>query len=718
MSSSDLPVYQFKSALPVKAVDRDGKDAMLPDDPYFLLGNYRTKLFVHSSGRYQFLTGERAWARINATEQANYGWNESEITFDDTKGKKKRILTGINSISADTSLVHKQFGVGFAKYNYAVDDGIQCTRIISVKPSLKINTGNPSFIVTVQLKNSGKKNRTLTYKERMVVNYQLVGTQFFENKPLSYKTKISVDKTGFFAVADLSCQQNAFLHFPQKSERYIYDIDPPSVFMYSNNANVKISGDTLATEIQFVIKPGQVKTYQIVIGINDRKNFASVQKQIDDLWTNAEFENPSEGLFAMEWKRKLPDFSAEKDVVLKREMLWNAHVLEALANYSDYYKETYIPQGTVYSFHFGDNISNRDHMQAALPACYTNPALAKSSIRYVIKHSETDGEIKRGNAGYGYTPPSIYKESDEQLYFFNTLSEYLLITKDYAFLNEWVGYYPAESEKQDVLLTILKKYFIYLRDEIGTGQNGLVKLLNSDWSDSFLHEYSPNKYSWSAESHLNSAMVLAILPKLITALKQSENQNALTFIDALEKYRASIEKAFMADLDDRKFAARAYLNDRIKFGLDKVCIEPQGYLLQIPELSKERKVEIYNYVKEKVFKPEKIGFRTRETPIWGKPDGEDGGIWYSLEYAMLIGVSTFDKEEAKRLLKKMSFDNFAESYPDYWVGQWTAPDNINSTLSGREGLYHFWEPYIRRSFQGYCSHPHTWPLFCYFKLKE
>ena len=65
--------------------------------------------------------------------------------------------------------------------------------------------------------------------------------------------------------------------------------------------------------------------------------------------------------------------------------------------------------------------------------------------------------------------------------------------------------YPAEDGKTDNVLNILNKYFIYLREEIGTGVTGLVRILNSDWSDSFFHDYSPNKSSGSAESHLNSA---------------------------------------------------------------------------------------------------------------------------------------------------------------------------------------------------------------------
>ncbi len=722
-SSTGLPIYAYRGSLPVKAVDRAGKDAMLPNDPYFLLGNYKMTLFVHASGRFQFLTAERAWARINAGEQANYGWNDTQLTY----GKKTLKLVGIPYRGSD-AVVKKNFGVGFARYDYPVEDGLACTRLISVKPSLKIHTGNPAFAVTVTLTNKGNKPKELTYSERMLVNYVLIGTQFIDkkNRPLSYQPSITIDDGKETAVARIASTANTFLSLPNKDQRYLYDLAPPVVFMYVKNtrlgkqtAVVKNENDTLSAELKTVLKPGETQSFQLIIGIHDKEIFRSVQQQVADLLGNAQQVDSTQGLFDAQWKRKLPDLSAEKDDVLRREMIWNAHVVEASAKYSAYYKETFIPQGTVYAYHFGDNISNRDHLQAALAACYTNPDLAKSSIRYVLKHSEEDGEIKRGNAGYGYTPPSFYKESDEQLFFFNTLSEYLLITKDYGFLNEKVAYYPAENGKSDAVVSILKRYFVYLRDEVGRGSHGLVKMLNSDWSDSFFHTYSPNIYASSAESHLNSAMVLAIFPKLIDALKQSKNPDTDSFIVALENYRASVAKAYFEDFGDRKFSARAYLNATLKFGLDNVCLEPQGYLLQIPDLPKARKKEIYEYVKRKNFSPEQTGFRIREKPLWSsRGDGEDGAIWYSLEYPVLLGAATFDKAEAMALLRAFSFQNYAARYPDYWVGQWTAPDDLNSTLSTRQGLYSFWEPDIRRAFQGYCSHPHTWPLFCYFKLRD
>lgn len=728
VSEKGLPVYKYTGKLPFNAIDKNGKDANLPEDPYFLLGNYRMTLITHASGIYQFLTAERVWARINAAEQPNYGFNEASIIFENNKIRRKIALTGLRSIATDPASVQTDFGIGFARYTYKLSEGITCIRLLSVKPSRELNGGNPSFVVTVIIKNNGKKRQKLSYSERMRVNYVLNSTQYTDKqkRPLLYDVKINSNPDKHFAVADLSYKTNEFLVLPETNQRFIYDIDPPSIFMHLKNAGdkytseIKGNSDTLAANIATSIEPGEAVCFNIVIGIYCFKNFKTVQNQVDDLFRNAGFDEYLEGLYVRQWKSKLPDLSSETNEVLKREMLWNAHFIEASATYSDYYKETFIPQGTVYSYYFGDNISNRDHLQAALPTCYTNPQLAKSIIRYVIKHSDIDGEIKRGNSGYGYTAPSIYKESDEQLYFFNTISEYLTITGDYNFLKENVIYYPAEYGKTDTVLNILKKQFIYLRDEIGIGQHGLVKMLNSDWSDSFFRDYSPNKYAGTAESHLNSTMALAVFPKLINALTQSGNTETNPFIDALEDYRASLEKAFMKDLGNRKFSARAYLNDHVKFGIANVCIEPQGYLLQIPGLPKERKKEIYEYVKSKLSTPEKIGIRTREKPLWsGHPEGEDGGIWFSLEYPLLLGVATFDKEDARSLLMKFSFQNFAKHYPEYWVGQWTAADEVNSTLY-REGLYDFWVPSQdrKKAFQGYCSHPHTWALFCYLKLVE
>lgn len=726
-TSQGLPVYQYLGNLPFQALDNEGNDSRLPEDPYFLLGNYRLGLFTHVSGTFQFITAQRAWARINFNEeQPNYGSNSAYVLLKQGKKSTQTDLVGLGSIASDPQRTRRYFGVGVARYEYELSQGVSCTRIISVKPSEKVNEGAPSFLISVTLRNDGKKPREVEYVEMMPVNYVSMNMQLDlpHQRAMRYPVQFSAEDDGRSVVAHIDACANRFLALPSKHQRYMYDVNPPSAFMYANadggiDSSVKNHGsDGLKSEFRFSLAPGESRTLQIVIGLYDKERFGSVSRQVESFLQEAD-KSDHEGAFAALWKKRLPDFSNEKDEVLRREMLWNTHMIEASAKYSEYYGETFIPQGSVYSYHFGDNIANRDHLQASLGACYYNPQLAKSCIRYVMKHSESDGEIKRGNSGFGYTPASIYKESDEQLYMLNAVSEYLRITNDYAFMDEEVQLYPAEYGQNEKVLTLLQKYFIYLRDEIRTGPTGLIRLLNSDWADSFLHRYSPNKYEWSAESHLNTAMALAVFPKFIDCLRKSAREDVHTFAKAVEEYRMQLEAAYMKDLGSRPFSARAYLTPKLRFGTDNVCIEPQAYLLQIPTLPEERKRAIYSYVKQRISDPEKIGVRNREQPLWDAKGGEDCGIWYSLEYPFLLGVATFDKVEARKLLRKFTFDNFAKHYPQYWIGQWTAPDEINSTTY-REGLYSFWISIsnYRNGLQGYCSHPHTWPIYCYYKLNE
>lgn len=86
---------------------------------------------------------------------------------------------------------------------------------------------------------------------------------------------------------------------------------------------------------------------------------------------------------------------------------------------------------------------------------YTNPALAKSCIRFALKHSLENGEIKRQDIDYGYCDPGVYMESDAQIYMFMAVGEYLRLTGDYGLLDEEVSYYPVEHGKKDTVLPAL-----------------------------------------------------------------------------------------------------------------------------------------------------------------------------------------------------------------------------------------------------------------------
>ncbi len=729
-SRHGLPAFAYLGALPYRGVDREGKDDLLPDDPMFILGNYRLTVFAHVSGVLEIMTGERAWARANASaERLNYAEHSASLSL----GARTTELVGVTSLAADPARCQRLFGVGFARYDYQISPTIKCTRMVSVRPSPAVHRGNPTLVVTVTLRNDGGVAERYAYREQVGNRYVTADTQ--RSAPgvrrARYEATVTVHKGGKLALSRNRFRPQRMRLDDARHQASPDDIAPMHLFMaaaapagVSSPASGPQSGGLLA-QARGTLAPGQSVSFDIAIGLVT-EGMEQASSQVRELFKGARRDNGGEGLFQHEWRAALPDLSGEANALLRREALWNAHCLEAMATWNAYFGETFVPQGQVYSYQDGENISNRDHAQAVLPLAYTNPALAKSTLRYMFKHTTPTGEIRRGNSGVGHSAPNIYKESDEQLYAFMAAGEYLRVTGDHALLDEAITYYPMESGRRDTVLGMLKRHFVYLRDEIGVGEHGLIKMLNSDWSDSFFHTVPVNAVAHSAESHMNSAMALAVVPPLLDALKAARRGAAADLIAQLGAWTDDLQRAFLADLGERDFAARAYMGGSVgssgehkgQFGMDTVCIEAQGFMLQMTGLPASRKARMYARIKPALL--EKTGFRVHEKPIFGgKGEGEDGAIWAALEHQLVKGVISFDKAEAERLLERMSFASRAAAYPDYWLGQWTRFDGTQSSLSAREGLLNYWFPDIFKvAFVGFCSHAHAWPLYNYMLLRR
>lgn len=151
--SEGLPCYVYRGPLhfacPYNTKPMFGLNGkMLPDDPVFLLGNYRLTLFTHASGLMQILSGERAWARMN--DGGGYWSGENKATC--VVGETRHELIGRDEPAARNA--EKVFGAGFARYSYRLSDGLKVQRSIHVRPSMKPNEGNSAFLVHVRFENT------------------------------------------------------------------------------------------------------------------------------------------------------------------------------------------------------------------------------------------------------------------------------------------------------------------------------------------------------------------------------------------------------------------------------------------------------------------------------------------------------------------------------------------------------------------------------------
>jgi len=217
----------------------------------------------------------------------------------------------------------------------------------------------------------------------------------------------------------------------------------------------------------------------------------------------------------------------------------------------------------------------------------------------------------------------------------------------------------------------------------------------------------------TSESHMNSAMALAILGELATRLDAAHDSVASDIAAAMRDYRAQLHTAFMLDLGDRAFPRRAYIDAKTAIGEDDMWLEPQGYTLLIPEFSIERKRRLFTELQRRLLPGESQGARQIErpkpNPVTPPGSRENGGFWYALNGPLILGVATFDRKAAETLLHRMTFANYARSFPQYWTGQWSASDSLDSSLLKTSGL---------SIAIPWCAHAHAWPLYCYLRLRS
>ncbi len=454
----------------------DGNEA----DLRFIHGNYRMNVLAHSDGAYEIISGERVWTRFNADpDMPDHGRNRATLSM----GRKDIQLVGFGS-KKSKNRYDVYTGIGFTRYDYNLKGGIKCSRMISVLPSDEVNKGTSCFVITITLTNVSGGAKEISYEEAFSPLFMPVADQLVPAADRAFNYQMATEITfrclkGYFLPVS-----NRFMHMPSPAARFRHEVAPQSVFLYSPDAFLSISeGEFKAQFFDMKLKAGEKRVLNVVVGLTMGDDAKTLAESVLSKAGNGQF-----GLFEDQWKRKLPNFSVEKNRSVRRDMYMNSYSLESAAVYDGYFDETFVPCESGDVYHSGANLSNSDHLQRALPLCYTNPELAKSSLKYVLKHASYDGRIYGGNVGYGHVPSScISGYYDAVLYLFQLLGEYLRITGDYAFLDETVMIYTGDYIK---VLPLLERCFIFMRDEIPAEADKVSVLKNLSLASSFLPDFA------------------------------------------------------------------------------------------------------------------------------------------------------------------------------------------------------------------------------------
>ncbi len=338
----DLPVYTYEGPLTFPRGEGLPGDDALPDDPYFLLGNYRLTLFTHASGHFQILTGERAWGRINQGPKPWTGANSASLQVEE----QQIPLIGPECEAARTAA--KRFGIGFAQYTYRPVTEVQVTRTLSVAPSRVVGTGQSAFLLSVRLRNLGRRARRVRYCEEVRANYAQIFAAFDARRTqVQYKPQIVRAKHIALCSFAPRAAQGKFLL--AADEATPFELEPPALFLAprkeADGEAVVVqapSGEhSLQWQMSLTLDPGEERFIECVIGYT-REGLDGAERTIAALTPESGDEAPP--YFRNAWQQQLPPLREETDVDLRREMRWHAGMLEAMATWKEDYDERLFPR--------------------------------------------------------------------------------------------------------------------------------------------------------------------------------------------------------------------------------------------------------------------------------------------------------------------------------------------------------------------------------------
>ncbi len=436
-----------------------------------------------------------------------------------------------------------------------------------------------------------------------------------------------------------------------------------------------------------------------------------------------------------QWKTGGVRLSAPAEPWVEREISWHNYYLRSAMTYDSFFREPILSQGCVYQYVFGFQGAARDPLQHSLPFIFSDPGIVKGIIRYTLKETQPDGSIPYGIVGNGVPMPSPFLPSDQEMWLLWAVSEYVLATRDKAFLEERIPLYPRQAAQagDPTVGELVRRAFRHLVDVIGVGEHGLMRVLRGDWNDGIVENLVPaelkDEVAKQGESLLNSAMACYVLDHYARLLGYvGEAKVAEEARGKAEAQRVALRAQWAG-----RWFSRAWLGPHLGWiGNDQLWLEPQPWAMIGGAATAEQSTALVKAMDELVRKPSPIGamIQSKGTPAFGSPIGtlENGGVWPSINGTLIWALAKQDGAMAWDEWKKNSLARHAEAYPNIWYGTWSGPDFFRSVLSPYPGETQFSDPnspdpkersgwdYFWTDFPVACLHQHAWPLYTAGKM--
>jgi hypothetical protein len=404
---------------------------------------------------------------------------------------------------------------------------------------------------------------------------------------------------------------------------------------------------------------------------------------------------------ASSWHRQLR-LDLPADPALAREAAWHAMYLRSARVRDRVLGAGYVPQGSAYTFVHGLQGAPRDYAISAVALAHFDPEGARETLRLCLHLMRPDGSLHYAHTGAGRpTSAAVHRTpSDLPLFLLWAVTEYAWITGDCDFVDE--------------VRPLLRRTWEYLRDGVGLGPHGLLRVGSGDWNDP-ITAFAPRRGAFhrSGESTFNSAMAAYVLPRAAELLEDAA--------PAMRAAAAALVQSVAATWCGSWFL-RGYDGLGGAIGAEHLFLDANAWCLVARIGSEAQRRTLVETIAARCDEPSQIGPTILDRPhrLRGGllPPGWDvnGGVWAAISAFTAWGYARHDPERAWRCLLKQTLAAHARAHPELWYGIWSGPDSWNSHLGERAGETFVQPATPMREFPVMNSNAHAGPLLALFKV--
>lgn len=761
-----LPEYEYTldEERDPRALWRD-TSGRLRRDHWFFLGNRRLNVVAVNRGYVEVYLQDRgieAWTRYDPATR-NYGGGFSLIRM--ITEQEKRILPLLSGIGEPRHKRRRRFGTGYLLRE-------ECAGDLLVRRILWLPQGEEPFLVSeVEIINQSQRARDFEHDEvwdvnRIPLEPHLLrsGTLYPEIPTASDNLRARLNEP--FLIRGIHREREARLTFQPKPgvnlprrDRYAYtNFYPYDAFLYSfqdppdgfatdghsgwdlENSHVSFQEEPLPlSEAQgqvgvlvarrtLHLEPGESVVLRYAFGFTRPGEPAPVPLTF---FTSSSVSFPSTEFVnnLSERTRSLVEFSAPTSFFpedlhlrdeLSRELSWHAAFLENAGGWQEYFQHFIVNQGSAYLYLHGADGAVRDFVFTLVPLIYIAPDLAREILLYSAGMRRKDiGGFAYAVGGYGYLSSAVihFRPSDLDLFFFWGLAEYLAATGDDSILSTPEPLWPREESPPLPLRDHLHLAWQYLRDTIGIGPHGLIKLGSGDWDDSITF-FAPQRSQaiLYGESVANSALAAFAAPWLGAALKEKGDPRLGDELLRLGELSAhSVAKEWTG-----RWYRRAWFDPDHPFGDEVVFLFPNALAMiaGIPDSEQA-----------KILKENLLRYLQASTPVsliqffyLAPPPGilsgatDPGSANHAITALGVWGMAKYDPREAWVQFLRNTMTRKAEAFPAIWHGVWSGPDAYYASLAPAPG--ETWASPVTpmKDFPVFNSNYHVGPLLGLLRL--